>query len=140
MTATRSGDPVVQSTAQLRYARMLEWGTRIGLAVLLASFLAYITGWLPGHVLPNELPRFWSQPVAAYLGQTGSPKGWGWLAMLHRGDMLGLAGIGILAGCSAVAVLALVPLYAARRDRSFVALCLLEATVLLLAASGVLVE
>ncbi len=129
--------PVTQSGPQMRYAMLLEWGTRAGLVVLLGSFAAYLAGWLPAHVPPQDLPRFWSQPVAAFLGQTGSPTGWGWLALLDRGDMLGLAGIGILAGCSMVALLALVPMYASVRDRAFVALCLVEVAVLLGAASGV---
>lgn len=128
----------VQSAPQLRYAVLLQWGSRIGLAVLLASFLAYVAGWLPGQVAPQQLPGLWSQPVADYVAQTGSPTGWGWLALLHRGDMLGLAGIAILAGCSAPALLALVPLYLAGRDRAFVFLCLLQALVLLAAASGVM--
>jgi len=126
-----------QPPQQLRYAALLEWGTRLGLAVLAVSFLAYVTGWLPAHVDPDRLPQFWSQPVASYLSQTQSPKGWALLPLLYRGDMLGLAGIGILAGCSTFALLALVPLYAASRDRIFVALCLMEVTVVLVAASGV---
>ena len=65
---------------------------------------------------------------------------WSWLALLDRGDMLGLAGIGILAGYSAVALLALVPMYASGRDRAFAGLCLAEAAVLLAAASGLVVE
>lgn len=129
-----------QSPAQLRYALLLEWGTRAGLAVLLVSFVAMLAGWLPAHVPPQDLPRLWSRPVADFLAATGSPTGWGWLALLHRGDMLGLAGIGILAGCSMVALLALVPLYARSRDRRFMALCLAEVAVLLAAASGVVSE
>lgn len=140
MTDRRGPEGITQSAAQLRYALLLEWGTRIGLAVLALSFMAYLAGWLPAHVPPHELPRFWSQPVAHYLGQTGSPKGWGWIAMLDRGDMLGLAGIGILAGCSALALLALVPMYLKGRDRPFVALCLLQAGVLFAAASGLVSE
>jgi hypothetical protein len=88
-------------------------------------------------VAPQDLPQYWSQPVAVYLAQTGSPSGWGWLALLHRGDMLGLAGIAVLASCSAPALLALAPLYLAQRDRTFLVLCLLQAAVLLGAASGV---
>lgn len=129
-------EPVVQSAPQLRYAAVLEWGTRVGLLVLAVSFLAYLSGWLPAHVEPQDLPRLWSQPVAAYLAQTGTPRGWGWLALLGHGDMLGLAGIGILAGCSAVALLALLPMYLAQRERTFVALCLLQVAVLAGAASG----
>lgn len=129
-----------QSAPQLRYALLLEWGTRIGLLVLVASFFAYVTGWLPARVAPDLLPQLWSHPVDHFLGQTGSPKGWAWITQLHHGDMLGLAGIGILSGCSAVALLALVPMYAAGRDRPFVVLTLLQALVLVAAASGVVVE
>lgn len=137
-TQVLAATPVVQPAPQLRYARVLEWGTRLGLAVLAASFVAYLAGWLPAQVSPAQLPRLWSQPAAQFLAQTGSPTGWGWLALLDRGDMLGLAGIGILAGCSAVALLALVPLYVARRERAFAVLCLLQALVLVVSASGVL--
>lgn len=130
----------VQSAPQLRYALLLEWGTRVGLVVLVGSFMGYLFGWLPATVSPQQLPQLWSQPVAGYLAQTGAPTGWGWLALLDHGDMLGLAGIGILAGCSAVALLALVPMYLARRDRAFTALTLLQVGVLVAAASGLVSE
>jgi hypothetical protein len=140
MTDMRGPEGVGQSGPQLRYALLLEWGTRVGLVVLALSFAAYLAGWLPAHVPPHELPRYWSQPVGQFLGQTGSPKGWGWITMLDRSDMLGLAGIGILAGSSALALLALVPMYLRGRDRPFVALCLLQAGVLFAAASGLVSE
>lgn len=129
-----------QAPAQLRYASLLEWGTRAGIAVLAASFLAYLTGLMPAHVPLEQLPQLWSLPVGQYLAHTQSPTGWGWAAFLHRSDALGLAGIAILAVSSVLALLAVVPLYAARRDRAFVALCLAEALVVLLAASGVLTQ
>lgn len=135
--ATGPAEAVVQSAPQLRYATVLEWGTRAGLAVLVASFLAYLFGWLPAQVAPQDLPQLWSRPVAEYLALTGTPRGWGWLALLGRGDMLGLAGIGILAGCSGAALLALVPMYLAQRERTFLVLCVLEVAVLAGAASGV---
>lgn len=124
------------SAPQMRYALLVEWGARAGLAVLVASFVAYAAGWLPVHVPLDDLPRLWSMPVGDYLRATGSPTGWGWARLLHKGDMLALAGIGILAGCSVLALLALVPLYARARDRAFALLCLAEAAVLLAAASG----
>jgi hypothetical protein len=74
--------------------------------------------------------------VGQYLAQTQSPTSWGLLPLLHRGDVLGLVGIVILAGCSVVGLLALVPMYAAGRDKVFAALCLIEASVVLVAASG----
>ena len=125
-----------QPAQQLRYAMLLEWGTRLGLALLALSFAGYVTGLLPGHVEPERLSQLWSLPVGSYLGQTQTPTGWGWLALLPGGDALGLAGIAILAGCSALALLALVPMYAASSDRALAALCLLEALVVAVAASG----
>ena len=127
-----------QPPQQLRYALMVEWGTRAGLAVLTGSFFAYLTGLLPAHVPLELLPELWSLPVAQYLAQTQSPTGWGWASLLYRSDALGLAGIAILSACSVAGLLALVPMYAARRDKAFVALCLIESFIVLLAASGVL--
>lgn len=129
-------DSSVQPPEQLRYARLLDWGTRIGLAVLLISFGAYVLGLLPAHVPPDQLPALWGQPVGRYLELTGTPTGWGWLALVHRGDMAGLLGIAILAGSSVLCLLALVPLYLARGDRAYVIICLAEVAVVALAATG----
>jgi hypothetical protein len=127
-----------QSPPQLRYAFLVEWGTRIGLLVLSFSFIAYASGLVPAHVPLERLPQLWTQPVGDYVAATGTPTGWAWLQLLHRSDVLGLAGIAILSVSSVVGLLALVPMYAALRDRSFVVLCLLQALVVLLAASGLL--
>jgi hypothetical protein len=129
-------DQASQSPPQLRYAFLVEWGTRIGLLVLALSFIAYAGGLVPAHVPLERLPHLWSQPLSDYVAATGSPTGWAWLQLLHRSDVLGLAGIAILSVSSVVGLLALVPLYVALRDRTFVVLCLLQALVVLLAASG----
>lgn len=129
-------EPLQQPREQLRYAQLLEWGSRLGLLLLVGSFAAYVLGWLPALVSPQRLPELWGQPVAVFLQQSGQPAGWDWLAFAGHGDVMPLLGIAVLATCSVPALLALVPLYHARGDRAFVALCLAEAVVLLLAASG----
>lgn len=126
----------VQPPEQERYATLLDWGTRAGLVVLVLSFGAYVLGLLPPHVPLDRLPELWSLPVDQYLAKTGSPTGWGWVALLPGSDIMGLAGIVILAGISLPCLLALVPLYAARGEKAFVAICLAEVAVVLLAASG----
>lgn len=130
------GDPVAQPPEQLRYAKWLDWGTRVGLVVLLASFAAYVLGLAESHVPVSRLPELWVHPVGRFLELTNSPTGWGWLALVHRGDIAGLLGIAILAGSSVACLLALVPLYLARGDKAFAAVCLAEVAVVLLAASG----
>ncbi len=127
---------VVQPPEQLRYARVLEWASRVGLAVLVASFLAYAVGLMEAHVPPQRLPELWTEPVDRFIELTASPRGWDWLRFLHQGDMLGLLGIAILAGGSVLCLLSLVPLYAARRDRAYVGLSLAGAMVVVAAASG----
>jgi hypothetical protein len=125
-----------QPLEQLLYASLLSWGTRLGLVVLVASFAAYVLGLAEAHVPVSRLPELWQHPVDRYLELTQSPTGWGWLALVDKGDVAGLAGIAILAGCSLVCLLALVPLYLRRGDKAFAALCLVEVTVVVLAASG----
>ena len=127
---------VAQPPEQLRYARVLDWGSKVGLVVLLLSFGAYLTGLMGAHVPPERLPELWIHPVGRYLELTQSPTGWGWLPLIHLGDMAGLLGIAILSGGSVACLLALVPLYAARGDKAFVVICLAEVAVVVLAASG----
>ena len=126
------------SPEQLRYARIVDYGMKAGLAVLIAGFIAYASGIAPPLVPLEELPRVWALPVPEYLRETGMAAGWGWLALLGNGDALALAGVALLAGVSAPCLLVLVLSYARRRDWAYFAITLLLVGVLVLAASGVL--
>ena len=127
-----------QPPEQLRFARWLDWGNRIGLLVLVLTFLAYAFGLVTPRVAPDQLPALWALPSHEFLARTGMPAGWGWLALLQSADVAALSGIVILAGCSLVGLVALVPLFLRKGDRAYAALCLAEAGVVLLAASGLL--
>jgi hypothetical protein len=130
------GDLAVQPPEQMRYARWLAWGTRVGLSVLLLSFAAYVMGLAESHVPVSRLPELWVHPVVRFLELTDTPTGWGWLALVHRGDIAGLLGIAILAASSVLCLLTLVPMYMRRGDKAFAAVCIAEVMVVLLAASG----
>jgi hypothetical protein len=125
-----------QSTEQQGYAKLLEWCTRVGLAVTVLAFSAYAAGVLPAQVPVQRLAQLWTLPSAQYLQATGGAGGWSWLAQVHLADRATLVGIALLAGCSTVPLLALVPVYLRRGDRAFAALCLAEVAVIVLAASG----
>lgn len=133
-------DPRVatQPAEQLRYALWLDWGSRVGLLVLVLVFLAYGLGLTEPHVPHSRLPEVWNLPVSEFLVATGLPTGWGWLAHAHRGDIANLIGIALLTGSSLLALLVMLPLYARRGDGVYVGLGLAQIAVLLLAASGVL--
>lgn len=129
---------MTQQVEAQRYAHLLDWGARIGVLALVLSFAAYVFGVLPPHVPLEQLPSVWNLPVGAYLQQTATPTGWGWLALAHKGDLSGLIGISILAGCSLPPLLGLIPLYLKRSDYVYAAICAMVSGVLVLAASGVL--
>ena len=126
------------SIEQRRYATLLSWGARSGLALLAVSFLAYVFGWMPAHVPLDQLPGVWTLPVGEYLKQTQTPTGWAWLTLTSYGDFASLIGIAWLTGCSLICLLAVIPIYARRRDNMFVAICVIALAVQLLAASGML--
>ena len=123
---------------QLRYATLLYWGSRSGLAISVIAFLAYVFGLLPAHVPMDQLPSLWHLPLKEYLAATNTPTGWHWMTMLKLGDFASLFGIAWLSSCSLLCLLSIIPIYNARRDRVFAAICVLEFAILVLAASGIL--
>lgn len=136
--AIASASQTTQPEEQLRYALWLDRGSRVGVVLLVLGFLAYVSGAMTPHVPLDRLPEVWGLPVADYLHATGMPSGWHWVALVQRGDIVNLVGIAVLAGCSMLCLLVLLPLYLRRGDRTYAALCMAEVAVVLLAASGLL--
>jgi hypothetical protein len=134
-----SAATLVQSAEQQRYATVLTWCLRLGLCVLGLGFAGYLLGVLPAQVSPSRLAELWSLPLDRYRALTGTPTGWGWATLSGPGDVASLAGIAILCGCALPCLIALVPLALRNGDRSLAVLCLAQAAVLLLAASGLIV-
>jgi hypothetical protein len=123
---------------QRRYATLLNWGARSGLAILIVSFLAYVLGWMPSHVPLDQMPTVWHLPVNEYLKQTNAPNGWQWAGRLGEGEYAGLFGIAWLSGCSLVCLVAIIPTYLHRRDTVYAVICVIALVVQLAAASGIL--
>lgn len=124
--------------APRRYARWLAWGTRASLALLVLTFAAYATGLVAPHVPIDRLPQLWSLSSGEFLKRTGIAPGWGWAALIHRGDVLNMAGIALLASCSIPCLAAVIGAFRANGERALAWVCALEIAVLLVAASGLL--
>ena len=90
------------------YARWLDWGTRIGLAALAASFFAYAFGALEPLVHLEYLPELWSLPLEEYLAHSGAPTGWAWITRLGHGEPFCLGAIAILSTVTLACYLRLV--------------------------------
>jgi hypothetical protein len=121
---------------QIIYARWLGWGTRLGLAVLIGSFLAYAFALIEPFVPVEALPQLWSLPVDRYLALSGAPSGWGWISLLHKGDYANFPGIAGLALITLVCYARLVPTLWRSSERLQAGLAIAQVFVLLAAASG----
>lgn len=137
MSAGESERQTHVSRAQLTYARVLSFGVRLAFVLLAAGAAAYFSGVLQPAIPMDALPRLWSLPTRDFLRASGMPGGWGWVAMLDRGDILPLAGIAVLAGVSVPCLAALVPGYARARDRTYLVITLALIGTLVLAGTGV---
>jgi len=120
----------------LIYARWIDAWSRIALAVLVASFAAYLLGLFEPLVPLERLPGLWRLPAGRFVVEAGAPAGWGWLARLGQSDYLNFAGIALLATGTLAAYLRLFVWLAGRGERLFAALVLAQALVLAAAASG----
>lgn len=134
---------VEPSREQLRYARVLDLGMRLGLVCLLVSFPLYILDIVKPHVPIQKTLACWCLRVngthgeAGYNEQVGVKPGWSWVTLLPASDFLNLVGLCILGSVTVVCYLALIPLLVRRADWIYVVLAVLQVLILVLAASGV---
>jgi hypothetical protein len=129
---------VLATEEQLAYAKLLDSGMKLGLLILVVTFIVYVTGILAPHVPVNDLPKYWKMPVHKYLVATGIHPGWAWLGMLGKGDFLNFVGIAFLAGVTIICYVRIIPILLKKKDTIYAVLAVVEVLVLTLAASGVL--
>ena len=123
---------------QVIYANLLLIGVWFGLFLLLVTYTLYLSGALPPHVPTSEVTAKWGIGVDQYLHETHSPRGWGWVPLVHKGDFLNYVGFAFLALTTIACYLVLMRAYIRSKDWLFSVICALEIVVLSVAASGVL--
>jgi hypothetical protein len=129
---------VEASPEQIAYAKLLEKGMIIGLLLLIVTFIIYATGIIKPFIPKTEISQYWSQSVDEYLHMADVHAGWSWLGMLGYSDFLNFVPIAMLAGVTIVCYLFIVPTLWRKNDKVYAVLCLLEAAILTIAASGLL--
>jgi len=123
---------------QILYANILFYGCWLGIFVMIVTYFLYVFGLLEPHVPLQRISQCWAEPVGKYVEGSGIPLGWGWVALLGKGDFLNFVGIVFLAGLTVLCFLTLVPAYVAQKRWIFAAIATIEVLVLILAASGIL--
>ncbi len=126
------------SEEQIAYAKILNVGMWFGLFLLILTFIVYLSGILPSFVPIDDLPKYWGMRVHDYNAKLQAPTGWGWAALVGRGDYLNFVGIAILSGLTILCYLVILPILKRKKDTAYVVIAIAEVLVLSLAASGLL--
>ena len=134
------------SEEQLAYAGVLNIGMWIGLFLLVVTFIVYISGVLPSYVpieKLSEIPQgsnvqYWGMRAHEFNQAFNVPTGWGWTALVGKGDYLNFVGIAMLGGLSILCYLVILPILIKKKDRAYAVIAIVEVLVLALAASGIL--
>jgi hypothetical protein len=126
------------SEEQMAYAGVLNGGMWLGLAILVITFVVYISGILPSFVPIDDLPKYWTMRVHDYNVALNAPTGWHWTALVGKGDYLNFIGIAMLSGLTILCYLVIIPILFRKKDTAYVVLAIVEILVLSLAASGLL--
>lgn len=126
------------SEEQLAYAGVLNTGMWLGLAILIVTFIVYISGILPTYVPINDLPKYWTMRVHDFNQVLQAPTGWGWLRHVGKGDYLNFVGIAILSGLTILCYAVILPILKRKKDTAYLVIAVMEILVLSLAASGLL--
>ncbi len=135
--ATQTATPGA-SPEQKRYGAVLDVAMKVGLLVLLITFVLYLIGAPKPHVPVGDVSANWSLKVDKYLEVTQIEKGWSWAKNLGKSDFLTFAPIAFLASVTVICYLTILPIFIKRKDFIYTGLVLAEVLVLVLAASGVL--
>jgi hypothetical protein len=123
---------------QLTYANLLFYGSWGAIAILFITFGVYVSGIFESYIPINEVSQYWSMPVSQYVHEANIPIGWGWAALIGKGDFLNFVGIVLLAGMTIVCYIVILPYYLKEKDIPYVVLIILEVLILCLGASGLL--
>jgi len=133
-----SSEKTKASEEQMAYAKVLNFGMWIGLAILVITFFVYLSGIMPTFVKIDDLPNYWTMRVHDFNVKLNAPTGWGWAAHVGKGDYLNFVGIAMLSGLTILCYLVILPILIRKKDTAYVVIAIAEVLVLSLAASGLL--
>jgi hypothetical protein len=113
-------------------------GMLAGIVIMMVTYAIYLTGLLPSYVDMQTITANWGKGIHDYLEITHSPNGWGWVALLLKGDFLNYIGFALLGLMTIICYLVLVRGFLRKKDWIYAVISILEILVLSLAASGIL--
>ena len=123
----------------LIYAKILKYGSFIGIVAMIFTFIIYLFGIIPPYIPVEKLPKLWNLTAHEFLKHVNLKGGWDWLHYLTYGDLLNYLGIVFLAALTIIGYVAIIPLLLSSSGSRVVgAIAVVEVLILILAASGIL--
>ncbi len=119
-----------------RLANVIELFVHISMAILLITFIRYLTGTGLQSIQSSKLTMAWTLPASQILSLQGLTPGWSWITHLDKSDILCMGGVAILAISIIVGYIVMLPPLFIPGKRRFAFIVLLQIIVLLLALSG----
>ena len=133
----KEGSSKYTSDTQLLLARLYRIVTLVGFAFIAVGFVVYIADLLPAHMPVDQVASYWHLSAQDYAAQTGTPYGWNLLKSIASGDMIGLASLVFMALSVIVCLLIMAFALLRNKNRLFAIAALVQSTILILAASGI---
>ncbi len=123
---------------QIAYAKWLDWGMKIGLLLLILTFIIYLTGILSPQIPISDLPKYWKLKAHEYLASAGLNPGWAWLSLVTKGDFLNFVPVAFLCAVTVFCYIRILPIFFKKKDFVYFIIAFIECLILILAASGIL--
>jgi hypothetical protein len=117
-----------------RFSAILRRGMQLAILLIVVAYLLYITATVPPWIPFDDLPRYWQLSAAEYVEQTGQPGVWTWFGRLHQGEALTLLPAILLVMLGFIGVLAVLPIYMRRGQRTMTIILLLQLIIIIWAA------
>jgi hypothetical protein len=136
--ASMDNQSLKPSKEQIIYANLLLMGMLAGIVIMTITYTIYVSGILSSHIDMSVIAANWGKGIHEYLEITQSPQGWGWIALLGKGDFLNYIGFTLLGVLTIICYLVLVRGFYRQKNWIFFTISVLEILVLSLAASGLL--
>ncbi len=100
---------------QLVYASVLDVVSHIGMALIAAGFLIYVLKLLPLTVSIEDVAAHWHMRAADMNRILTVPSGWSWVQDPLHGDVLSYFSVVFLSMAAMICLVAVIPVFLARR-------------------------
>jgi hypothetical protein len=122
---------------QIAYAGILHIASSVGIVLIVAGYIAYVSGVLPTAISAPEVAQHWHLKASEFHKAVHFPGGWQWTDYLGLGDVISYASINYLAFVTVICLTWIIPAFIREKDRIYTVMTILQVMVLLFAAAGI---